>query len=178
MNNIKPWKLWYRVALSGDSLPNRSKNPGPTVTRAVGRSGQGGAMVETHRRGHARSRQPRHRTWSYGLPSAQSMPRSSMRGQNYQKVTSRHGVRQRGADGFSVEYQYWCTLTVPPDLGYGGSVTAHHWDVALMSTGRCRVTPFAVGVVVPTDLIPLIGGETLTVSQLPRARICPCHRAT
>ena len=100
------------------------------------------------------------------------------RGQNSQKVTARHGARQRGADGFSVEYQYWCTLTVPSDLGCGGSVTAHHWDVALMTSGRCRVTQFAVGIIVLTDLILLIGGGTLTVSQFPRARICPCHRAT
>ena len=94
------------------------------------------------------------------------------------KVTSRHGARQRGADGFSVEYQYWCTLTVPPDLGYGGYATAHHWDVALMTSDRCRVTPFAVGVVVPTDLIPLIGGgnpDGFTIAARPHMPVSSCH---
>ena len=179
MNNIKPWKLWYRVALSGDSLPNRSKNPGPTVTRAVGRSGEGGGAWLKHivlaTQDLDSPATVRGLTTYPALNPCREAPCAA---EILKKVTSRHDARQRGADGFSVEYQYWCTLTVPSDLGCGGSVTAHHWDVALMTSGRCRVTQFAFRVVVPTDLIPLIGGETLTVSPFPRARICQCNRAT
>eukprot|EP00966_Prymnesium_polylepis_P000604 13699-Prymnesium_polylepis.1 len=47
-----------------------------------------------------------------------------------------------------------------------------------MTSGRCRVAPFAVGVVVLTDLILLIGGgnpDGFTISARPHMPVSPCH---
>jgi len=179
MNNIKPWKLWYRVALSGDSLSQsieKSRTDGNP--RGWGDQARGGAWLKHIVLATQDLDSPATVRGLTAYPALNPCREAPCAAKILKKVTSRHDARQRGADGFSVEYQYWCTLTVPSDLGCGGSVTAHHWDVALMTSGRCRVTPFAFRVVVPTDLIPAYRGgnpDGFTISARPHMPVSSCH---